>query len=103
MATSWRVKVTEPGPMNGPQLLVHVVNCHAVFRALTKAQRAALLGAVDGNVSAGTRVLGALEAHGLTEGGRLSEAGVEVRRWNVDIGQKDDAGLTSRTGPILNR
>lgn len=92
MAESWRVTTTEPGPLNGPQLLALVLNCHTLFRALTRAQRAALLAAVEGQVSGHSRVLGALEAHGLVEGGRLTEAGEEIRRWNLPSAERTMPG-----------
>jgi len=81
----WRVSVAPTGPRAGAELLVHVLNCQRLYRALTRAQRAALLAAADGRlVGTHPRVVAALVGHGLAdEDGVLTEAGAEIRFWNL--------------------
>lgn len=88
---TWRVTTTEPGPMSGLEMLVHVINCRRVFRKLSPGPRAALLAAVDGrlvgDIPPGVPhplTVRALAVRGLAdEDGALTPAGVEVRRWSL--------------------
>jgi hypothetical protein len=66
-------------------MLVHLINCGRIFRALTRAQRRILLTAGDGLVSGARRPIAALRLHGLVldDEDRLSEAGAEIRIWNL--------------------
>lgn len=82
MGETWRVSMR---PLAGEQLLiVHLIQCDQVFRALTKPQRAVLLAADDGRCTGHPRPLAALVAHGLADENHvLTEAGREVRFWNL--------------------
>lgn len=86
---TWRVGAKPAGPMSGPELLVHVINCQRLYRALTKPQRAHLL---NPDQRADPRVIAALQAHGLVgEDGALTDAGAEIRAWNLPDERKEAA------------
>jgi len=92
MSGTWRVTTAPSGPRSGIEMLVHIINCHSVFKALTRAQRRALFAADGGQLDCHPRVLAALESHGLADGGRLTEAGDEIRAWNLPEGHPDRPG-----------
>lgn len=86
---TWRIGAAPAGPMGGPELLCHVINCHTIFRALTRAQQRRLL---DPDMPAQARVVQALRDHGLLdEDGKLTDAGAEIRAWNLPTERKEAA------------
>ena len=86
---TWRVRMSTDDEPTAP-LIVHVLACQEVFRALTKPQRAVLIGAEGGRCTGHPRPLRALQDHGLVdEDHRLTEVGAEVRLWNLPSGHPD--------------
>lgn len=78
---TWRMGARPAGPRSGFEMVIHILNCQTIFRALTRAQRRRLL---DPDSPAQARVVAALQAHGLVdEDGLLTEAGAEIRAWNL--------------------
>jgi hypothetical protein len=81
----------------GPEmssLLAEVLNCHQIFRWLTKPQRAALLDEKCGDiVSAHPVVIKHLQKRGLIDDDqRLTEVGSLVRKWNKPIPKEPSDG-----------
>ena len=85
---SWHVEAQDCD--EGQMLIERVLLSVRVWQWMTKPQRAALLAAVDGLVTAHPATVDALERHGLAVGdahvantGRLTRAGEIVRYWNA--------------------
>lgn len=65
--------------------MAEVLTAQAIWRRLSKAQRAALLAAYpDGRVTAHPSTLAALQRHELTADDQLTEAGRLIARWNKE-------------------
>jgi hypothetical protein len=72
---TWSIKIGEKPTSK----FAEVINCQAVFRRLTKKQRAAVL---NPHTVIHPNTYYSLVAHGLWEGDGLTEAGRLVAKWN---------------------